>query len=153
MCKKKMNTKSFFRKETNTKGKLVKDKRAVSPVIGVILMVAITVIIAAVIAAFVFGIKPTTEKAPAVQLEATVDSDYLELKHLGGEPINLADCLMKVKGTEVPDGTFSGNLTVGKSSGKEEHDVGDISKGDAVAVEVIHIPSESYVLDTMVTAR
>ena len=34
---------------------LKNDKRAVSPVIGVILMVAITVILAAVIAAFVFG--------------------------------------------------------------------------------------------------
>jgi len=34
------------------------DKRAVSPVIGVILMVAITVILAAVIGAFVFGVTP-----------------------------------------------------------------------------------------------
>lgn len=126
----------------------MKDKRAVSPVIGVILMVAITVIIAAVIAAFVFGIKPTTEKSPAVQLEATVDSTNMVLKHLGGEPINLADCLIKAKGTEV---TFSGNLTVGKSASAAHG--ATISQGEAVAVEVIHIPSESYVLDTMVTAR
>ena len=34
----------------------MKNDQAVSPVIGVILMVAITVILAAVIAAFVFGI-------------------------------------------------------------------------------------------------
>ncbi|MFP3947034.1 MAG: archaellin/type IV pilin N-terminal domain-containing protein, partial [Archaeoglobaceae archaeon] len=32
------------------------DEKAVSPVIGVILMVAITVILAAVIASFVFGL-------------------------------------------------------------------------------------------------
>ena len=39
----------------NTKRNLRKDERAVSPVVGVILMVAITVIMAAVIGAFVYG--------------------------------------------------------------------------------------------------
>jgi flagellin-like protein len=39
----------------NTKRDLRKDERAVSPVIGVILMVAITVIMAAIIGAFVYG--------------------------------------------------------------------------------------------------
>ena len=42
-----------------------KDERAVSPVIGVILMVAITVILAAVIATFVFGLG---SKAPKSQM-------------------------------------------------------------------------------------
>ncbi|MDI6898925.1 MAG: type IV pilin N-terminal domain-containing protein [Methanolinea sp.] len=40
--------------------KIMKNDEAVSPVIGVILMVAITVILAAVIAAFVFGLAGTT---------------------------------------------------------------------------------------------
>ena len=54
--KKKMNTnKTFFRKGS-FKGKLVKDKRAVSPVIGEVLTVAVVVVLAATIAAFVFGI-------------------------------------------------------------------------------------------------
>jgi len=46
----------------NLKAKLVgnKDERAVSPVIGVILMVAITVILAAVIAAFVLDLGQST---------------------------------------------------------------------------------------------
>ena len=47
-----------------------KNEEAVSPVIGVILMVAITVILAAVIAAFVFGMAPPA-KAPSVQLRVT----------------------------------------------------------------------------------
>jgi flagellin-like protein len=43
--------------------KFLKDREdAVSPVIGVILMVAITVILAAVIAAFVFGMAGTVKK-------------------------------------------------------------------------------------------
>ena len=141
---------SFLTKETNTKGKLVKDKRAVSPVIGEILMVAIVVIIAAVIAAFIFGITPTTEKAPNVQLKATVDNTDLTLKHLGGEPISLDDCLIKVKGTEVT-GTFSGDLTVGMS--KSAAHGATVATGESVTVEVIHLLSESYILDTVVAAQ
>ncbi len=41
-----------------------KDKKGVSPVIGVILMVAITVILAAVIASFVFGMGSKVKSAP-----------------------------------------------------------------------------------------
>ncbi|RLI85985.1 MAG: type IV pilin, partial [Archaeoglobales archaeon] len=45
-----------------------KDKRGVSPVIGVILMVAITVILAAVIASFVFGMGGKVKAAPNAQI-------------------------------------------------------------------------------------
>ena len=54
------------------------DDRGVSPVIGVILMVAITVILAAVIASFVLGLgDQTDEVAPNVNFEGefTNDSD------------------------------------------------------------------------------
>jgi flagellin-like protein len=40
---------------------------ALSPVIGVILMVAITVILAAVIAAFVFGMAQNIERGPTLK--------------------------------------------------------------------------------------
>ena len=49
------------------KVKLFKDKKGVSPVIGVILMVAITVILAAVIASFVFGVGSKVKSAPQAQ--------------------------------------------------------------------------------------
>jgi len=51
--------------------KRVRNDEAVSPVIGVILMVAITVILAAVIAAFVFGMAGTTTKGKSVAATAT----------------------------------------------------------------------------------
>ena len=44
----------------------LKNEQAVSPVIGVILMVAITVILAAVIAAFVFGMSGTINNSKIV---------------------------------------------------------------------------------------
>jgi archaeal flagellin N-terminal-like domain len=51
---------------TNIKAFLFDDDRGVSPVIGVILMVAITVILAAVIAAFVLDLGDTSEPAPNI---------------------------------------------------------------------------------------
>jgi flagellin-like protein len=48
-----------------------KNDEAVSPVIGVILMVAITVILAAVIAAFVFGMAGNIQKTHVVSVTLT----------------------------------------------------------------------------------
>ena len=54
---------------------LLTDDDAVSPVIGVILMVAITVILAAVIAAFVLGLGDTEDPAPQVSFDTEYDPD------------------------------------------------------------------------------
>ncbi|RNI14536.1 type IV pilin [Methanohalophilus sp. RSK] len=60
---------------------------AVSPVIGVILMVAITVILAAVIASFVFGMG-TPETAPQASLKMSSNSDdNITVAHQGGDVI------------------------------------------------------------------
>ncbi|UUX92093.1 type IV pilin N-terminal domain-containing protein [Methanoplanus endosymbiosus] len=57
--------------------RFIKDEEAVSPVIGVILMVAITVILAAVIAVFVFGLAGDLESGAQkdVQITSSTDSD------------------------------------------------------------------------------
>ncbi|WP_123537135.1 type IV pilin [Halosimplex salinum] len=60
---------------------LLDDDDAVSPVIGVILMVAITVILAAVIASFVLGLgNQTSQGAPT----ATIGMDYTEIDENSG---------------------------------------------------------------------
>jgi len=51
-----------------------KNEEAVSPVIGVILMVAITVILAAVIAAFVFGMAGNIKSSKTVGITLTLNS-------------------------------------------------------------------------------
>jgi len=57
---------------------------AVSPVIGVILMVAITVILAAVIAAFVFGMAGTVQKTKSVAATAKQTSSAVVITWQGG---------------------------------------------------------------------
>jgi flagellin-like protein len=62
------------------------DDRAVSPVIGVILMVAITVILAAVIGTFVLGLGDSLgDSQPSAQISADVDqaNNYVILEHGG----------------------------------------------------------------------
>lgn len=72
--------------------KIVKNEDAVSPVIGVILMVAITVILAAVIAAFVFNIGGTQTKTPVASLTATASltTKNITISHSGGDSIDLS---------------------------------------------------------------
>jgi flagellin-like protein len=73
-----------------TKRILRKDEKAVSPVIGVILMVAITVILAAVIAAFVFGMGGTLKKTYTVAATASqTTTDTVIVTYQGGPDADL----------------------------------------------------------------
>jgi flagellin-like protein len=62
------------------------DERGVSPVIGVILMVAITVILAAVIGTFVLGIGQNQQTTPQASFDFEYDStsSTLTVTHAGG---------------------------------------------------------------------
>jgi flagellin-like protein len=63
-----------------------KNDEAVSPVIGVILMVAITVILAAVIAAFVFGMSGNISKSKIVAVTAQQpDAQTITVTYQGGQ--------------------------------------------------------------------
>jgi flagellin-like protein len=66
-----------------------KNEEAVSPVIGVILMVAITVILAAVIAAFVFGMAGNIQKTKVVAATASrITSTTITVTYNGGQDAN-----------------------------------------------------------------
>jgi flagellin-like protein len=68
--------------------KTIQKDEAVSPVIGVILMVAIVVILAAVIAAFVFGMAGTTSSAKNVGVIVTQKGTIAEATWQGGNDLN-----------------------------------------------------------------
>ena len=59
------------------------EDRAVSPVIGVILMVAITVILAAVIGTFVLGLGESVEQNPSAGVTVDEDAGTVTLVSLG----------------------------------------------------------------------
>ena len=100
----------------------VREEKAVSPVIGVILMVAITVILAAVIASFVFGLGAKAPKsAPQAQLtlsdaggtlNSTTNDDVFKLSHEGGEPIRCDEVKIFIyysNGTTLDTLTYNSN--------------------------------------------
>jgi len=80
-----------------------KNDEAVSPVIGVILMVAITVILAAVIAAFVFGMSGNISKTKTVAVTVQkVDSGNVTIMNNGGQD---GATLTKLDATTTPAST------------------------------------------------
>jgi len=73
---------------------LFSEDRAVSPVIGVILMVAITVILAAVIGAFVIGLGDgVSDTAPNanIQFDFGEGNENVIIRHGGGDSIDESD--------------------------------------------------------------
>ncbi|MBT8507401.1 hypothetical protein AZH53_03015 [Methanomicrobiaceae archaeon CYW5] len=64
--------------------KFMNDEEAVSPVIGVILMVAITVILAAVIAVFVFGMAGDVQTTKVVTVTAKQVGEDVQVTFQGG---------------------------------------------------------------------
>jgi flagellin-like protein len=102
------------------------EERAVSPVIGVILMVAITVILAAVIGTFVLGLGDSVgQTAPQASLKATASTSgdgSFTITHNGGDAIrsDQTRIVVSIDGTEVgtlePASTAVSPLTVGTSA-------------------------------------
>ena len=68
----------------NTKRNLRDDERAVSPVVGVILMVAITVIMAAIIGAFVYGYGGSMTQMNNVAATARHQGPDVYVTYMGG---------------------------------------------------------------------
>jgi flagellin-like protein len=96
--------------------KLFNSNKAVSPVIGVVLMVAITVILAAAIGSSVFGQGPA-KSAPQANINAklTNSSSNVTIEHLGGDTIVWDN--VQVRFT-YENGSTSGLIGITKPSGQ-----------------------------------
>jgi flagellin-like protein len=117
---------------------LLTEDRAVSPVIGVILMVAITVILAAVIGTFVLGLgDQVSDNAPQASFSFNFDDgnsdgfggagdDVVNVTHEGGETIE--NSTLSVEG----DGTNDLSYVTGDSNWGDD-DV--VSAGDRISFE------------------
>jgi flagellin-like protein len=168
--------------------RFVKSEEAVSPVIGVILMVAITVILAAVIAAFVFNMGGSQSKAPTASLTAASNPDTqnfdLLISHKGGDTLKAGDWKLSVVpvgqnpiynnsisgvGDFAVGGTIRVNatttVTCGFNDGNTAVDnpltntsLACTNNGTSLTtgkydVKLVHIPSSSMLIDTVVEVR
>jgi flagellin-like protein len=159
-------------KEMQYLKEFLRNKRGVSPVIATILMVAITVVMGAVIAGFVYGYLGNTHKAPTVALtviDNPTGSSSLIIKDTGGEEIAAGDWKCSVtEGKESP-ADFSTQSETGANSistGKNLVVVNTTvptpvaiapgpspTPGPWYHIVAVHVPSDSIMLDTNVQVR
>jgi flagellin-like protein len=137
---------------------ILDDDRGVSPVIGVILMVAITVILAAVIGTFVLGLGDSLQQAPQSQISVEDASDTsplannsvnesLTISHDGGDELASGNYRLVVTTPEGASGElvnetatsasfvgFIGNET--NATVQLDSEPGAFGVGDEITVEV-----------------
>ncbi len=124
---------------------LFDDDRAVSPVIGVILMVAITVILAAVIGTFVLGlgdqVQSTTPQAsfgfdqgtdqPASNIDPVKE---VTITHETGDTISESDIRLSVDGDKAVGVDYDSNNATSELWNGD----GDVSAGSSVTVRAVY---------------
>jgi flagellin-like protein len=123
---------------------LIRNEEAVSPVIGVILMVAITVILAAVIAAFVFGMAGSIGKSKVVAATASQSGSKITVTYNGGQDaaqVNSSFIVFTPSG-----GTESGRLTLPNVTGNSQVLTGATSGSDHVVVTTDFLDGTSQVI-------
>jgi len=125
---------------------LLNDEKAVSPVIGVILMVAITVILAAVIGTFVLGLGDQVQSTtPQAQFGFDVEQNHADgtkvvITHESGDTISGSDLKVSATTEFAHNGSVSGDGTwSGVGDGNSEYtwdtiDGQDASAGAGVAI-------------------
>lgn len=127
---------------------LFDDDRAVSPVIGVILMVAITVILAAVIGTFVLGFTDQLQNPSpqaSIEFDTTSDTQYVTITHVSGDVIDAANVNVSatttINSTGVPGGekTYTWNALTGETEVSAGSTVEIGSEGDGFGGETVRV--------------
>ena len=70
-------------------------RRAVSPVVGVVLLVAVTVVLAAVVGAFAIGVD-NGGNAPEAAITAERTGNEINLTHHSGDPLDVTELTVRI---------------------------------------------------------
>ena len=142
--------------------KFLKDERGVSPVIAVILMVALTVVMGAVVAGFSYGYLGTNTKAPSITittLDGPTDNSSILIKHSGGESIGANEWKCSVTAGKESSADFTSQTETGAvaMSTGTTLDVDYITNDGSTAITTgwyhivaVHVGSDAILLDTNV---
>jgi archaeal type IV pilus assembly protein PilA len=123
------------------------DEWAVSPVVGVMLMLVVTLIIASVVSAFAGGLWGNNEKAPVVTIQATINSSdnyNVTLTDMGGDPFQVRDVKLII-GNDSRNIVFTNNTSSSTNLFKVYYD-GDPAPGLIRAGDKLlgYSPSNTY---------
>jgi len=120
----------MFNKHTNNS-----TDRGVSPVIGVILMVAVTVVLAAVISVFLLGATDQIgDPVPSLTLDAEFEDGEATISHVSGASVATDSLIVVVEGEELDDGEveFDGKDTL--RTGNTFTVTDDFNNGDTMTI-------------------
>jgi FlaG/FlaF family flagellin (archaellin) len=115
-----------------------KNSDAVSPVIGVMLMIVVTVVIAAVVSAFASDMSGGQDTAPVASIQCKIvkedtNNAVLTFKHISGDSINTANLRIIVSYTDSGGAPVQKRTTGTPVSGLTD------SKGDSVSANVPYL--------------
>ncbi|AJF25686.1 hypothetical protein SG26_08065 [Haloarcula sp. CBA1115] len=131
---------------TNLK-ELLTDDDAVSPVIGVILMVAITVILAAVIASFVLGLgDQASQQTPTASFSFDYEADSatsgdLTITHDGGDAVQGNELYLRGSGLDTSGewaSDISGNASADGGSAVAAGDVAEVGADSDFSARIVY---------------
>jgi flagellin-like protein len=125
---------------------LLTEDRAVSPVIGVILMVAITVILAAVIGTFVLGLGQNVQSTPQASFtfdfNTSASTPNVNVTHNGGDRLEVGDNTDSVRLVTSDNGvtwigSSGGSIAAGSTYDDFEYAGTGASSSDGQTVRVV----------------
>ena len=150
------------------------DERGVTPVIGIILVIAIVVILGAVVGTYSLGLLDNINEPPAQAVldlqfeeEDNIESDaydkflwQLELTHSGGDSVNGEDITVYLDhGSQRITGTYNGTLKSGDTvelavihtlGNHDDYDCSDENTACSLAGDPDNYPDEDYIELTMI---
>lgn len=133
-----------------------KDERAVSPIIAVILMVAITIVLAAVIASFVYGYTGSLEREKKVtataHFTARGGTKTIIVTYHGGPDQDEVQSL-KVYASTVDGATITSETTLSTTIGSHvrlTNNVADKGKNHVIVKATFNDGTDQVILDTWV---
>lgn len=128
------------------------NSEAVSPVIGVILMVAITVILAAVIAAFVFGMAGQIQSTKTIAVTMTQkDATTVTYTNMGGPDVAQLDHIDITGDIEPPTAPATNTLPITTGGTKTITTTALAGSKHIVVVGTFKDGTEQVLLDTYIT--
>lgn len=111
------------------------DDRAVAPVVGIALLIAITVILAGVIGSVIFGLSVDPSDSPQTTLSFSAEGDTtVELTHEGGQTLDADEIVIRYSGNEL---TLDSDLSAGERREIIDTEDGDPDFADADQISVV----------------
>ena len=92
---------------------------AVSPVVGVMLMLVVTIIVAAIVSGFAGGLGSSTPDVPQAKTTGTYSysSDIFQLYHAGGDELSTQEIIVKIQQNDDDFGGYGSLFTQMGSTG------------------------------------